>query len=141
MQTTNSIKNHNFSYDVQQHKNVQQQLKRNKYEFKTKQIDADIYCERLLGLLKQINTPSKQKHMSLKEHMPYIYNSYLCLSDDKITSLYQYYKRMINDSLDLIRKGQTAYLYTEEQIKDTLRFEPDIQIKYESDACAFCISL
>lgn len=46
---------------------------------------------------------------------------------------------MINDSLKLIRHGEVAYLYKEEQIKDILTFHPNISLTYADGA--FCVSL
>lgn len=139
MQMEQTLESRHPSPAVLQYNNVKRQLLINKMEFKNKKVDANTYCSELLRLLKIINTPTSQKCLSLTECTPHICNSYLKLYDDKQTTLSRYYKEMINDSLRLIRKGKTAYLYKEEQVRDVLRFEPNIQLRYESEA--FCVSL
>jgi hypothetical protein len=50
--------------------------------------------------------------------------------NDKVSTLDEYYVGLINDSLDLIRHGKSAYVFSFGQIKDIMRFESDIDIKY-----------
>ena len=121
------------------YEDVKQKLKLNYDNFKNNKIDADTYCSQLLRLLKIINIPTNQKYLSTIEYVPYICNSYLGLYNDKKTTLTRYYRDMINDSLKLIRHGEVAYLYKEEQIKDILTFHPNISLTYADGA--FCVSL
>ena len=62
-------------------------------------------------------------------------------TDDGIDTLDSYYVQMINDTLKLIRTGKAGYLYTIQQIKDVIRFEPHIQVRYISDAGAYEVRL
>lgn len=50
------------------------------------------------------------------------------------TTLDEYYVRLINDTLSEIRHGNVGYLFSLSQIKDLLRFERDITVKYD-DGC------
>ena len=61
--------------------------------------------------------------------------------DDGIETLDGYYVQMINDTLELIRTGKVGYLYTIQQIKDVMRFEPYIQVRYIPDAGAYEVKL
>lgn len=61
------------------------------------------------------------------------------LSDDGITPLGEYYATMINDALRDIRRGQIAYLYSLQAIKDIFRFEPAAHVEWQDDV--FYISL
>lgn len=47
---------------------------------------------------------------------------------DDTTLLDSYYAGMINDTLDEIRRGHEAYLYSLEQVKDTMKYEPKIEV-------------
>ena len=49
--------------------------------------------------------------------------------EDDLSEAY-YYSTAINDSLKEIRKYETAFLYNLREVKDILRFEPDINIIY-----------
>lgn len=52
------------------------------------------------------------------------------------TTLYEYYVQLINDTLDEIRKGFTAYIFNFEQVEDVFRYEPNAKIVYlEKEAC------
>mgnify|MGYP007029282523 CR=1 FL=1 len=42
------------------------------------------------------------------------------------------YRRFINSVLKVIRKGEQDYCYYAYQIKDLLRFEPDLQVIYDA---------
>ena len=57
--------------------------------------------------------------------------------DDGITSLDSYYVRMINDTLEQVRKGKTGYVYSIWQVQDILRYEPQVRIRYIEDAGAY----
>ena len=52
-----------------------------------------------------------------------------------------YYVQLINDTLKQIRKGRIAFIYTEEQIKDILRFEPTAKIWYMPQGRYFSVAL
>lgn len=57
------------------------------------------------------------------------------------TTLYEYYVQLINDTLDLIRKGLTAYIFNFEQVADVFRYEPQAKITYLENEECFAVSL
>lgn len=46
-----------------------------------------------------------------------------------------YYVELINDTLSQIRNFEPAYVFTIGQIRDVLRFEPDVTISRYDDCC------
>lgn len=114
-------------------------IKNNRNEFINGKINSKKYCDNILDILSVSNIVSNKSKMSTRDYIPKVIGSNTKLCSDKIYSLYQYYASMINDSLNQIRHNKTAYLYSEEQIKDILKYEPNINITYEDGA--FCISL
>lgn len=53
--------------------------------------------------------------------------NYITSKDGK-TALYSYHKGIVNDALKIIRAGGTAYVYTEQALKDVLYFEPTASV-------------
>lgn len=86
--------------------------------------DQEKYTNNLIQKLRERNIPSLEKKLrrrAIKSNNVF---------NDGVDSLDSYYVSMINDSLKQIRSGDTAYLYSIEQLKDVLRFEPNIKIHY-----------
>jgi hypothetical protein len=52
-----------------------------------------------------------------------------------------YYVGLINDTLDEIRKGRSAYLFTFEQVQDVIKFEPTAQFTYINNDDYFEVKL
>ena len=52
------------------------------------------------------------------------------------TTFDHYYVDMVNDTLDEIRAGRTAYIFNQRQIADVLCFEPKATFKYRDGAIA-----
>ena len=50
--------------------------------------------------------------------------------DDGVTTLDAYYVQLINSVLSEIRKGKADYVFNFEQIKDIMRVEPRITVRY-----------
>lgn len=46
-----------------------------------------------------------------------------------------YYVELINDTLSQIRNFEPAYVFTLGQIRDVLKFEPDVTISRYDDCC------
>lgn len=57
------------------------------------------------------------------------------------TTLYEYYVQLINDTLDEIRRGVTAYIFNFEQVADVFRYEPQAKIIYLENEECFAVSL
>lgn len=57
------------------------------------------------------------------------------------TTLYEYYVQLINDTLDLIRKGLTAYIFNFEQVAEVFRYEPKARIIYLEKEDCFAVRL
>lgn len=85
----------------------------------------------VLDELRKNITPSKEK--KLKRHVVPDEKSY----NDKVTTLDEYYVLLVNSVLSEVRKGGTDYAYSLEQIRDIMRFEPNISVKYIADAGAY----
>lgn len=57
--------------------------------------------------------------------------------NDKVSTLDYYYVLLVNTALSEIRKGKSDYVYSFEQIRDIMRFEPNITAKYIAEAGAY----
>lgn len=88
----------------------------------------------IITYLKQVNTPAFDKKMSSK----YIRRNDIVYDKD---SLYDHYIRFINSILRTIRNYETDYCFTFGQIKELLRFEPNMKITYDKDNCCFAVKL
>ncbi len=89
------------------------------------------FMKYVLDELRKNITPSKEK--KLKRCVVPDGKSY----NDKVTTLDEYYVLLVNSVLSEVRKGGTDYAYSLEQIRDIMRFEPDISVKYIADAGAY----
>lgn len=89
------------------------------------------FMEYILDELRKNITPSSDK--KLKRHIVHDGKSY----NDKVTTLDEYYVLLVNSVLSEIRKGGVDYAYSLEQIRDILRFEPNISVKYIPEAGAY----
>lgn len=83
--------------------------------------------------LRECNVPTSEKFL------PRMSGGCYGLYDDKIPTTYEYYRKFINDVLRNIRNGETDYCYELYQIRELLRFEPEMQIKYRDGV--FMVSL
>lgn len=63
----------------------------------------------------------------------YVLNDNKCYNDG-IATLDAYYVQLINSVLSEIRRGKADYVFSVEQIKDIMRFEPRIIVRYIADA-------
>lgn len=88
-------------------------------------INMSTYIDEVVADLRENTIPAKTEYLP---KMLTVTNSQFY--DDKIEPLYSYYVGMINDSLKLIRKGKSAYVFSFTHIKEILRFEPDIKVAY-----------
>ena len=98
----------------------------------------DYITENIEEKLKEITEHYKQtipqsKDSKLKRKVQGYYNTYYGIVDDKVTTLDNYYVNFINDCLALLRKGQPAYVFKVEHIRDILRFQRDIKVEYLKD--------
>ena len=94
---------------------------------------ADFMNYILESLLKTVE-PSRDR--KLKRHV-------VCdkCHNDKIPTLDYYYVMLVNSVLHVIRRGGVDYAYSLEQIRDIMRFEPDIELTYIADAGAYEVRL
>lgn len=76
------------------------------------------------------NIVPQSKDSKLKRHVT---SDGKCF-DDGVTTLDAYYVQLINSVLSEIRKGKADYVFNFEQIKDIMRFEPRITVRYIADA-------
>lgn len=83
--------------------------------------------------LRDRNVPTKETYLPRMQCGTY------GLYDDKIPTTYEYYRKFINDILRNIRRGKTDYCYELYQIRELLRFEPDLQVEYSDRT--FAVSL
>lgn len=80
-----------------------------------------------------LETVEKSSERTLKRHALRSRN----VHDDGVTTLDEYYVLLVNTALAEIRRGKSDYVYSFEQIKDILRFEPEITVRYIPDAGAY----
>lgn len=82
-----------------------------------------------LAMIKENATQSQNTKMNyISKGSKYTYN-------DNVTPLHKYYVSFINDVLNNIRLGKTDYVFNLEQVKDIIRYEPDIEVTYQDDFC------
>ena len=94
-------------------------------------VNSSEFMEHVLDELRQNITPSKEK--KLKRHAVPDWKSY----NDKVTTLDEYYVLLVNSVLSEVRKGGVDYAYSLEQIRDIMRFEPNITVNYIPSAGAY----
>ena len=96
--------------------------------------DTADFMEYILETLLKTVEPSKERRLKRHVVRDKSYN-------DKIPTLDYYYVLFVNSVLSEIRKGGVDYAYNLEQIKEIIRFEPDITITYIADAGAYEVRL
>lgn len=89
------------------------------------------FMDYALECIRGMVEPSKER--TLKRYAVRDSRSY----NDKVSTLDYYYVLLVNSVLSEIRKGKTDYVYSFEQIKDIMRFESDISVRYIADAEAY----
>lgn len=89
------------------------------------------FLDYAINTLRGTVEPSREKTM--KRNVINDSRSY----NDGITTLDGYYVQLINTALAEIRRGKADYLYCFEQIRDVIRFEPDITARYIAEAGAY----
>lgn len=92
------------------------------------------YYKNLIEEYRNKTIPSKDKFLK-REATRSRYLTYDIPSTDF------YYVQLINDTLKQIRRGRIAYIFTEEQIRDVLRFEPTAKIWYTPQGRFFSVAL
>ena len=65
------------------------------------------------------------------------YNLGIC--GDGISSLDDYYVKLINDALSNIRHDEPAWVFSLDQVAEIFRFEPDVKVTYDTDDMVFYI--
>lgn len=88
----------------------------------------------IITYLRKTNSPTTDKKMSNK----YIRRSGVVYDID---SLYDYYIKFINGILRTIRNYEIDYCFTFGQIKELLRFEPNLKITYDETNYCFEVRL
>jgi len=89
---------------------------------------------RIIEYLRDINVPSY--HSRMNSH--YFKSQGLVYDMD---SLYDWYIKFINNILRNIRRYEVDYCFTFGQIKDLLKFEPNIKITYVQNGKCFEVKL
>lgn len=86
-----------------------------------------------IAYLREHNVPTKERKLSMaamkSRHLEY----------DGLPTTYDYYRRFINDVLASVRKGKEDYVFELYQLRELLRFEPNLQITYNDGI--FTVSL
>lgn len=59
---------------------------------------------------------------------------------DSIYTLDHYYVSMINDTIQEIRKGKTAYIYSIKQLQDVMSYERNFTINYDAESGAIVLT-
>lgn len=88
--------------------------------------NMDIFLDNAIAYLETNTSLSKDKRMKRRVGR----NKDVGLSSDAVTPLDDYYVGLINDSVSQVRKGKTAYVFSIDQIRDVLRFEKGIHVRY-----------
>lgn len=89
------------------------------------------FMNEVVGTL--LETVEKSSDYTLKRHAVRSRN----VHDDGITTPDEYYVLPVDTALAAIRRGKSDYVYSFEQIKDILRFEPEITVRYIPNAGAY----
>lgn len=84
-------------------------------------LNDDDFENIVLPYLRKMIVPCEKRRLSYK-----ILKSRGVVYRDADSSLDEYYVSMINDTLKCIRSGETAYLFSLEQVVEILRFEPNV---------------
>lgn len=59
---------------------------------------------------------------------------------DSVYTLDHYYVGMINDTIQEIRKGKTAYLYSIKQLQDVMKYERRFVVDYDTESGAIVLT-
>ena len=78
-------------------------------------------CDKLVAELAKSALPAGRNELPAGRTGAWLHN-------DKQTTLYDYYRRMLNDALRDVRRGGTAHLYSESQLRDFLRYERRVRV-------------
>lgn len=85
--------------------------------------------QQYLKIMKLLNEKSLYNKLQLKIPLHLLNKYYICLSENcNNETNYTYYKKFINDVLNNIREGNIDYCFYIGQIKELLRFEPDLKV-------------
>ena len=87
-------------------------------------IDEEKYGQHLMEQLRATNFTSNRKYLPEGSSTKGMY-------DDNITPLYQYHRRIMNECLKNIRAGRMTYVYTKEELKTIMKYEPNINVLYQ----------
>ncbi len=93
------------------------------------------FMENMVDTLKETVVPSKEKKLRrrpVKSKIPY---------DDKLPPVDYYFVLFINNTLSEIRNGHTAYIFSLEQLREIMRFEPDVRVAYNPEAESYVLRL
>jgi len=83
-----------------------------------------------LKLMKLSNHPTKEKKLSPTTLQYKVNGQFVRLSEsDNNETNYTYYIKFINDVLKNIRKGEIEYCYYIGQVRELLRFIPDLKVR------------
>lgn len=77
--------------------------------------------------LRESNIPAKERRLVRRTT-----KSKYC-TDDYIPTTDMYYVSFINNVLRNIRHGEVDYIFKIEQLKELLRYEPDLEVSYADD--------
>ena len=97
--------------------------------------NASAFMDYVVYALRETTPLSSEK--KLKRYPVPDKNAY----DDKLPTQDHYYVILINDVLSQIRKGHCDYVFSLEQMRDVIRFEPHITAKYITEAGSYKIKL
>ena len=100
-----------------------------------KQLDDRRYYESVVNELRVTTPPSSAAHLYKCEAKPKYQSRYDGETSD------HYYRQLVNDTLDQIRLGNTAYIFDLWQMRDVIRFEPLASFEYLPDSDSFAVSL
>ena len=93
------------------------------------------FMEYVTDVLMETVIPSKDKKLKrrpVKSKIPY---------DDKIPTMDYYYVALINDTLSELRRGHIAYIFSLEQLRDVMCFEPGVRVTYIPEAESYSVRL
>lgn len=87
----------------------------------------DSFLDCVVTYIKENTLPSKDKR--LKRRVGRAAGT-VGIKNDNVTTLDDYYVRLINDTLSEIRHGHVGYIFTLSQLRDVLRFERDVKVRH-----------
>ena len=81
-----------------------------------------------LNLMRTLNKPTKETKLISIAKYHIVNSNYSALSCGNNETNYTYYVKFINDVLKSILKGKVDYCYNIGQVKELLRFIPDLKV-------------